>query len=378
MINKIIKCSIGAIIFLFFLIIFSFDNNSKAYASGYTEGLFCASNAGTKWGIFAIYTSSKGAGPWTIPTGSFADQTGSPCGTYFYDWQILGYAAAAGDTVKWNTACVDPITSLSPTYQTFENGAEQVWQYTVDITCSSDWIGGYPASCDQPTGWGYVPATSWCPSGPYCMYGGTVDSTSTSYCPGAFVQPQVLNTTPSSCGSGGTCNYYYCTSNMTCANTTDTTGQYCGSSCGTCQPGQICCKVGNPCTDPTNNNCQGVTTACPNGPTQPGTCECRYSCTGANNSCVNNPSGIYATSNCSSACPTPAPGAACNPPNVWKCTGNCSPVNGSTGWTCQDAQGAVCANNGFCQNQPCRPGDTKIDCSSLNYCHVPGTNAIVR
>ncbi len=185
---------------LFFLSLIFLLSNSYSYAQTVTtEGVFCGSNSGTYWGIAAKYTSTKlGAGPWT--TNFFVDQTGaSNCSLYWQVWDIPSYSAASGDTVHWQSACVDPTQLVSPTYVNFVRQGESYYQYTVDVTCSSNYIGGYPASCNTPNNLGYVSSGAKCPSGPYCMVGGYTDGVS---CPGAFD-----GSGSCTCGSNG----YTCT-----------------------------------------------------------------------------------------------------------------------------------------------------------------------
>lgn len=366
----------------------SYSNTSITHQ---TNLVFCSYNPGTTWGISGVYSDKytdqiaindlwEDQGPLAI------DQ---PCGTSYYGvWSYPGdYTPSVNDFATWHSACVDPTEqiNISGTAYRCGNGAYNLYDTFIPTTCQYDpgttTIKGNPASCDQPNGWGYVDSSSWCPSGPYCMYGGNTDD---NLCRGAFNQPQLVNTAPSSCGYGGTCNYSYCSianngqfNYGQCNNTTDTTGARCGSTC----------------IAPTKYDC-------------------------VNNACAIVSGGPFTEATCGGTCATPAPTFGCStaptyappPPNpgpngpnkfpqtVAPTTGSC--VNGTTcsvtcSWTCTDNQNRTCAANpcstvwacqgggtqwyndgtyyATCPNQCrfCNPGDKIINCSIANACPLP-------
>lgn len=238
-------------------------------------------------------------------------------------------------------------------------------------------------ACPLPASW-QCPDSS-CGSGTSCgdntYY--TCNNT-TQGCDGPYVapsSPSCTSTCPTCSQVGGTCNSYSCSANQTelngvcggnfvcCSPPTSTptptpTPSGCQSSadCGSCS--QCCAGAPNYCS-PTNFDC-GYNPICGPTPTPPPT----YGCTGANQSCVSNPTGIYQTPDCSGRCPTPPPaGGSCAYPNKWVCQSGCTATFGSAGWNCINPSTGTYCLGGYCQSQTCTPGATKIDCGSLNFCH---------
>lgn len=235
-----------SILVLYFILnVFLFSRIS--YATD-TVGNFTASNTGTYWGIWIKYLPTDTLNYYFDPVERWVDQNGINVITsekYFGQYSLPGYSVGSSDRVKWHSACADPVQYISPNYYPDPTDGN-VYMYNISSNCpSSNSINGNPASCNNVTNLGYISASGWCPSGPYCMYGGNTWDTASGpghgLCPGAFNNPRKDTSTsyyaPASCGGASACTYNYCTaSNFNgglfgrCNSITDTTGAYCGAS----------------------------------------------------------------------------------------------------------------------------------------------------
>lgn len=118
-------------------------------------------------------------------------------------------------------------------------------------------------------------------------------------------------------------------------------------------------------------NCVGDANGQFGEPTCGGQCKTHYACSGLNQTCQADVNGIYDNSNCSNACPTPAPiGTICNYPNTWICPSPCIAISTPTGLNCINPTTAQFCSGGFCQPQTCAAGATKVDCSTTNFCRA--------
>ena len=200
-------------------------------------------NTGTQWQVIGTYK-----------THDFPPQTYNInlwTNNYYANFPTVGNIWAAvwqypdhtytpvdgGDTVAWQTACVDPHQLISGFLAKLPGalaanglgygGYDNNYVFSTEVTCPEgqdfatyDGV-TWPVSCNNPDGWGAV-AYGWCPSGPWCMYQGTTHSTSSGrvptsgdlgpgYCANAFAQGQTNGSAPHSCNNVSSCIASYCT-----------------------------------------------------------------------------------------------------------------------------------------------------------------------
>lgn len=280
---------------LFFILVifsaFSFMSVNKAFAD--SQGFFCSKNGSTIWQITAQYCSQvQGCLP-SIPINSPVNQTANVnglCGSgydHYFTMNLPGYNLAAGDTVNWSQACVDPsstVVSFLPTEHVFR----------IDISCYTR--GSAPANGEFDrvvngvhvfyAGCGTnfnnlgtsIPANGSCTpptNSQYCTYS---QGTNTNPCNGGSCSSTCTLTgnvcNGGSCVSGGnsTPNSPLCVgkSGCECINNSDCKVNYCGTGSNSCNQYNGKC-VSHKCvidpTSPTATNtvaCNGVNGAsCP-------------------------------------------------------------------------------------------------------------------
>ncbi|MEK7551642.1 MAG: SdrD B-like domain-containing protein [Patescibacteria group bacterium] len=192
---KIITLIQALFIILFSVLIWHF-NPAQSLAA--TDFLLCNKNNGTIWGVSLEVYLDNDIYKWNanLNTASYynnsysVDYSCNKFGNNFENVLVLRRSPDYdnNDSLKWLTACVDPINSSNPDpICTPIAGAGCLYEVRVDVTCKT----GYPdtnkiyGGCNSPTGHGFVGSSEKCPgSGNVCVWGGNYYGICTDYCGG--------------------------------------------------------------------------------------------------------------------------------------------------------------------------------------------------